>query len=179
MNAVRARAMVERGGGERPADSKGPSFAPKSVSLSGWDFLNIMLPYFWPEKVLDRFRAVACYLCLGASKACNLTAPIFIASTVDALSPSFFGEPIVFPWEDIVIFIALRFGATLLVEIQVSWQRCGLDAGPSRSPREGAARGCVAREAVPLRSSHVPSPRGPLPPLCARRRVCRATSTSE
>jgi len=64
----------------------------KKVKLSRSAILTILKPYFWPSAtgessaLLNRFRVIVTWLCVGAAKTCNLVAPIFLGKASTALS---------------------------------------------------------------------------------------------
>jgi hypothetical protein len=63
----------------------------KKLKLNKRALMKILKPYFWPEKTatsatLNRFRAITTWLCVIASKACSLTAPILLGKASTALT---------------------------------------------------------------------------------------------
>ena len=57
----------------------------RGASLTLWQLLLVLKPYFWPRGPTNRVRAVATYVILGGSKAANIAAPLFIQSATNGL----------------------------------------------------------------------------------------------
>jgi len=68
------------------------------------EFFAVLHPYFNPPTWALKVRAYSCFLLLGLSKACLILAPIQVATAVDQLAYRF-------PWDLIVLYIALRIGS--------------------------------------------------------------------
>ncbi|KAL7547049.1 hypothetical protein ACHAWF_010368 [Thalassiosira exigua] len=63
----------------------------KKARLNKRALMTILKPYFWPDATatsatLNRVRAITTWLCVAASKACNLAAPIFLGKASTALT---------------------------------------------------------------------------------------------
>jgi ATP-binding cassette, subfamily B, heavy metal transporter len=63
---------------------------PKKTTLTFFELLQVLLPYFWPEAGMDgalvnRIRSTSTWMMVILSKGCNLYAPFFIASAANDL----------------------------------------------------------------------------------------------
>jgi len=73
------------------ADSVGNSEDSTKGKLSGFAIAPLLKPYVWPDKtddsaVMNRVRAIMTWVCVIASKACNLSAPILLGKASTALA---------------------------------------------------------------------------------------------
>lgn len=83
-----------------------------STTASWTEMRSILAPYFWPKNPFDRFLAFSCFTLLGASKICNLLAPLYFGYATDTLVSG------TFPLYHLMVFGGLRFGVSLLDEGQ-------------------------------------------------------------
>ena len=91
----------------------------KKARLSMKSFLIVLRPYFWPDAtansaMLNRIRALATWVCVIASKACTLLAPIYLGRASTELTRLNYDDCI----RNVLIFSALGFGGFLFKEAQ-------------------------------------------------------------
>mmetsp|Transcript_14914 Transcript_14914/g.27143 ORF Transcript_14914/g.27143 Transcript_14914/m.27143 type:complete len:916 (+) Transcript_14914:127-2874(+) len=91
----------------------------KKAKLTTGALMKILKPYFWPHATatsatLNRIRAISTWLMVLLSKACSLTAPIFLGKASTALTRFEYGTAIRFS----IYYAALRLGYSVFKECQ-------------------------------------------------------------
>jgi len=59
---------------------------PPKKSLSGKQLMIVLKPYFWPQGMANRVRAVGTLFILAVSKTCNIIAPLFLGTATNAIT---------------------------------------------------------------------------------------------
>ena len=82
-------------------------------------FQTILKPYFWPDATttsatLNRIRALATWIFVASSKACSLTAPIFLGKASTALTRGDYSNAIRY----IIYYSLIQFAASTFKESQ-------------------------------------------------------------
>ena len=83
---------------------------PKRSSLRGTWY--ILRPYFLPTGLVSKLRTLLTFVVMGASKACNLFAPLYIGQAAQTLA----GGTV--PYAELATYCALRFASSALKEVQ-------------------------------------------------------------
>ena len=91
----------------------------KKLRLNRRALLTILKPYFWPQATatsatLNRVRAISTWVFVASSKACSLTAPIFLGKASTALTRMDYADAIKYS----IIYASIQFAATTLKEFQ-------------------------------------------------------------
>ena len=96
-----------QGGG--PADDDAPARA-ETVTL--YEFMRILYPYFWPSGTLNRLSALSCFAALALSKTCGILSPYYLGRATDELLHN------VNPISSVLAYTLLRFAVSFFEEIQ-------------------------------------------------------------
>ncbi len=112
-----AEAEAAKGGEAEPAaawrkhgEKVEALLAPRKSHLRGrWIILR---PYFWPTGWLSKLRTLATFFVMGGSKACNLTAPLYLGAAAQALASRRV------PYAELATYCGLRFGSSALSELK-------------------------------------------------------------
>ncbi|KAL3757872.1 hypothetical protein ACHAWU_002792 [Discostella pseudostelligera] len=91
----------------------------KKLRLNRRALLTILKPYFWPQATatsatLNRIRAISTWVFVASSKACSLTAPIFLGKASTALTRGDYPNAIKYS----CIYAVIQFSSTTLKEFQ-------------------------------------------------------------
>lgn len=83
------------------------------------DLYIVLLPYFWPDAgtdgaIINRLRSSATWLLVGASKACSLIAPLYVANATNNIVDGYIKKCIY----DLIIYCLLRFLSSFFKELQ-------------------------------------------------------------
>jgi hypothetical protein len=99
-------------------EENGESGEPKP-ELTFWQLAAVLRPYFWPSDGADsafmnRLRSCSTWFCVGASKACSITAPLFLAVALNALADDNLHKT----YFNAGIYVTLLFAASFFKEMQ-------------------------------------------------------------
>ncbi|XP_033646559.1 ATP-binding cassette sub-family B member 6, mitochondrial-like isoform X2 [Asterias rubens] len=98
------------GGMEVPGIDSENDPAPKSTWADAWTKSKMVFPYVWPKgRYILQLRIIICILILIAARVINVYVPVLSGEIVNALTPVEKGEKVVFPWQLIAIYVALKF----------------------------------------------------------------------
>ncbi len=91
----------------------------KKLRLNRRALLMMLKPYFWPKATatsatINRVRAISTWVFVASSKACSLTAPIFLGKASTALTRMDYPNAIKYS----IIYASIQFAATTLKEFQ-------------------------------------------------------------
>lgn len=91
----------------------------KKLRLNRRALLTILKPYFWPQATatsatLNRIRAISTWIFVTSSKACSLTAPIFLGKASTALTQGQYELAIKYS----ITYAAIQLASTTLKEFQ-------------------------------------------------------------
>ena len=87
--------------------------------LSRKAMMTMLRPYFWPDEtsdsaLLNRFRAIMTWVCVIASRICNVTSPLYIGWASTALAHGDYGQSIQY----VIVYAMLTFFGSVFKEGQ-------------------------------------------------------------
>jgi ABC-type multidrug transport system fused ATPase/permease subunit len=96
-----------------------PKTTPPKQSLSFFELMWVLSPYFWPEKgsdgaLINRVRSTSTWLMVVLSKTCNLYAPFFLSSATNELLNKQFGAAV----KNLIVYCTLRLLSSFFKELQ-------------------------------------------------------------
>ena len=106
------------------ADLDGSSMVHAKKTMSFFQLLYVLRPFFWPSAGSDgamknRIRAISTWIAVGSSKGCSLTAPFFLATATNSLARGDYGDAS----QALILFCFLKLMSSLCKETQVSAMR--------------------------------------------------------
>ena len=93
--------------------------AATSSKFTLWELLRVLKPYFWPNAgadsaLMNRVRSCATWICVAASKAASIMAPLYLAKATNALSDGRLTET----YTNALIYSILLFASAVFKEAQ-------------------------------------------------------------
>lgn len=117
---VELTAMEEGKSGKSNATSSSTSsVTEEKKTLSFWELMSVLRPYFWPDDATDgaflnRIRSTSTWVLVILSKVSSLMAPFYLSYATNALISGVWSKAVI----DIIVFCVLRLLSSIFKELQ-------------------------------------------------------------